>query len=95
METKTNFNEIFKLLRNKQIYFFDLDGTLYLEDLLFDGILNLINKLKSFQKKIFFLSNDSSISTKEYLLKLEQLGLDTVVENIHTPNDTIFKREKN
>ena len=82
METKTNFNEIFKLLRNKQIYFFDLDGTLYLEDLLFDGILNLINKLKSFQKKIFFLSNNSSISTKEYLLKLEQLGLDTVVENI-------------
>jgi len=82
METKTTFNEIFELLKNKKVYFFDLDGTLYLEDLLFEGILNLINKLKSLDKKIFFLSNNSSISTKEYLLKLEKLGLDINIENI-------------
>jgi len=82
MEMKTNFNEISEILRDKKIFFFDLDGTLYLEDILFDGIHELIKILKSLKKEIFFLSNNSSISTKEYLLKLKKLGLDANIENI-------------
>ncbi len=97
MGMKTNFNEISEVLRDKKVFFFDLDGTLYLEDILFEGIHELIKILKSLEKKVFFLSNNSSISTKEYLLKLKKLGLDANIENvIISTHPTIqYLKEKN
>ena len=39
-------------LTKKSVYFFDLDGTIYLEDILFDGVLELIELLKKKKKEI-------------------------------------------
>ncbi|MHA1193128.1 MAG: HAD-IIA family hydrolase [Promethearchaeota archaeon] len=69
-------------LSKKSVYFFDLDGTIYLEDVLFDGVLELIQLLKKKHKKFYFLSNNSSKSTKDYLVKLKNLKIEISNENI-------------
>jgi NagD protein len=69
-------------LIEKQVYFFDLDGTIYLGDKLFEGIIDLIEWLKKEEKKFFFLSNNSSRSTSDYLKKLNNMNLNISLENI-------------
>ncbi|MHA2324633.1 MAG: hypothetical protein ACXACB_04470, partial [Promethearchaeota archaeon] len=53
-----NDRNIFELTQ-KQVYFFDLDGTIYLGNRLFKNVPELINKLKDLNKLFFFLSNNS------------------------------------
>jgi len=80
----------------KSVYFFDLDGTTYLEDTLFEGVLELIELLKKKKKKFFFLSNNSSKSTKDYLMKLKNLNIDISYENlILSQHPTIDYLKKN
>ncbi|MFX1587534.1 MAG: HAD-IIA family hydrolase, partial [Promethearchaeota archaeon] len=69
-------------LVNKKVYFFDLDGTIYLGDSLFDGVVELIEILKEYNKLFFFLSNNSSKSTSDYLRKLNNMNLNISRENI-------------
>jgi len=69
-------------LVNKKIYFFDLDGTIYLGDVLFEGVAELIEILKGSNKSFFFLSNNSSKSTSDYLRKLNNMNLDISRENL-------------
>ncbi|MFX1356550.1 MAG: HAD-IIA family hydrolase [Promethearchaeota archaeon] len=69
-------------LVNKKIYFFDLDGTIYLGNSLFDGVVELIEILKEYNKLFFFLSNNSSKSTSDYLRKLNNMNLNISRENI-------------
>ncbi|MBD3197885.1 MAG: HAD-IIA family hydrolase [Candidatus Lokiarchaeota archaeon] len=86
------------LLKEKEVFFFDLDGTIYLGNRLFDGVLELIERLKnSTDKKFFFLSNNSSKSTSDYLKKLTNYGLQVSTENIilsQHPTIAYLKREK-
>ena len=74
-------NNIHDLI-TKQVYFFDLDGTIYLGNKLFEGVPELIELLKKRNKLFFFLSNNSSISSTDYLKKLKSLNLDISQENI-------------
>ena len=69
-------------LKHKKVFFFDLDGTLYLGNKLFDGVIELIQALKEQGKRYFFLSNNSSKSTSDYLNKLNKLNIDSTRENI-------------
>ncbi len=69
-------------LKKKKAFFFDLDGTIYLGNKIFDGVHELIKLLKERNKKFFFLSNNSSKSTSDYLLKLKKLKLDATLDNI-------------
>ncbi|MFW9952038.1 MAG: HAD-IIA family hydrolase, partial [Candidatus Thorarchaeota archaeon] len=69
-------------LAEKLVYFFDLDGTIYLGNRLFDGVLELIEILKKSKKRFYFLSNNSSKSTNDYVRKLNDLNLNVTRENI-------------
>jgi len=69
-------------LKEKKVFFFDLDGTIYLGNKVFAGVHELIKLLKEKNKKFYFLSNNSSKSTSDYLLKLKRLNLDATMENI-------------
>jgi len=94
------FNNNLELLKKKKVFFFDMDGTIYLENILFDNIHELFVLLKNLKKKFYFLSNNSSISTNDYYKKLKDLGLDINRENIiisthptiHYLKDKGFKR---
>lgn len=69
-------------LKEKLVYFFDLDGTIYLGNKLFEGVLELVDILKSRHKKFYFLSNNSSKSTIDYLKKLNDFNLNISRENL-------------
>ncbi|MBN1216070.1 MAG: HAD-IIA family hydrolase [Candidatus Lokiarchaeota archaeon] len=71
------------LIKEKQVFFFDLDGTIYLGNKLFDNVLELIELLKRRNNtKFFFLSNNSSKSTNDYLNKLNGYNLNISIDNI-------------
>ncbi len=76
------FNKDYSILKEKNSFFFDLDGTIYLGNNLFEGVHELIALLKEKSKHFFFLSNNSSRSTSDYLLKLRKMNLEVSRENI-------------
>jgi glycerol-1-phosphate dehydrogenase [NAD(P)+] len=76
-----NDRNIFELTQ-KQAYFFDLDGTIYLGNKLFKNVPELLNKLKELHKHFFFLSNNSSYSTSDYLKKLNSYNLNVTRDNL-------------
>jgi 4-nitrophenyl phosphatase/NagD protein len=78
-------NSIRKLvseLGEKKVYFFDLDGTIYLGNKLFRGAIELVETLKELEIPFFFLSNNSSKSTSDYIKKLNGLGLNVTLDNL-------------
>lgn len=83
-------------LTSKQVFFFDLDGTIYLGDSLFQGVPKLIEVLRNRKKFFFFLSNNSSISTEDSLKKLNKFNLSINRENlILSQHPTIDYLKKN
>jgi len=76
-----NTSNLFELT-SKQVYFFDLDGTIYLGNTLFQGVPKLIEILRSMKKNFFLLSNNSSLSTDDYLKKLNKFNLNINRENL-------------
>jgi len=84
------------ILGNKKAFFFDLDGTIYLGNQLFDGVSELIYLLKEKDKHFYFLSNNSSKSTRDYLIKLRRFNLRISRENlILSQHPTIDYLKKN
>jgi len=62
--------------------FLDLDGTIYMGDNLIEGAVNFLNRIEEKGIRRFFLSNNSSKSVKQYLSKLEYLGVPAKEEDI-------------
>lgn len=55
-------------------FLLDLDGTVYLGDAPIAGAVDFINHLASTGREYTFLTNNSSKSAEEYLLKLQGMG---------------------
>jgi len=68
--------------KKKKVYFFDLDGTIYLGNQLFRGAIELIEILNIKEISFFFLSNNSSKSTSDYIKKLHRLNLNVTRDNL-------------
>ncbi|MFX0083679.1 MAG: HAD-IIA family hydrolase [Candidatus Hodarchaeota archaeon] len=64
------------------MYFFDLDGTVYPGNNLFEGVLELLEVLRRNKKDFYFLSNNSSKSTEDYLKKLNKFNLNITRNNL-------------
>lgn len=62
-------------LEKVKLFLFDMDGTLYLGDNLFDFTNDLLSKIKAKGGRYMFMTNNSSKSVKDYVLKLEKLGI--------------------
>ena len=54
--------------------FLDLDGTIYLGEDIIEGALDFLYRLEEKGVRRFFLSNNSSKSTSQYVDKLKKLG---------------------
>jgi len=61
-------------------YVFDLDGTIYLGDVLLPGAKRLIEALRELGKRVIFLSNNPTKDPEMYSEKLIRLGLPTPAE---------------
>ena len=73
-----------ELLRSKKLYLFDMDGTLYLGDRLFDFTKELLETLKKTGRSYLFMTNNSSKSVEDYVTKLEKLGISATREEFMT-----------
>lgn len=63
-------------------YIFDLDGTIYLGELLLPGVQELIKSLRQAGKRTIFLSNNPTKSPLDYANKLTRLGIPTAVDDV-------------
>jgi len=62
--------------------FLDLDGTIYLGSTLIEGAESFLGRLEESGIRRFFLSNNSSKSVRQYLEKLQSLGIPATEEEI-------------
>ena len=58
-----------------RLFLFDLDGTLYLGERLFDFTLPLLRRIRGTGRQYCFLTNNSSKSVEDYVKKLTRLGI--------------------
>ena len=76
-----NQNELLKSIR---LYLFDMDGTLYLGNRLYDFTLELLDTIKSTGRRYLFMTNNSSKSVEDYIKKLAKLGIEATREDFIT-----------
>ncbi|PMP73006.1 MAG: HAD family hydrolase, partial [Chloroflexus aggregans] len=57
-------------------YIFDLDGTIYLGDILLPGVAELLVTLRREGRRIVFLSNNPTKTRRQYAERLRRLGID-------------------
>ncbi len=69
---------------NRLTYVFDLDGVIYRGIELLPCARELISALRSCGHKVRFYTNNSSLPRHSYVLKLEELGILTNIEEIMT-----------
>jgi HAD superfamily hydrolase (TIGR01450 family) len=68
-------------LKNKKLFLFDMDGTIYRENDLFDGVLELLAKIKNDGGRYAFITNNPTKSVKDYIKKLNRLGITGIDKN--------------
>lgn len=74
-------------LKNKKFFLLDMDGTIYLDNDLFDGTIDFLNQVKANGGKYLFVTNNSSKSTDAYVKKLESIGINACVDDFLTSTD--------
>ena len=74
-------------LKNKKLFLLDMDGTIYLDDDLFDGTLDFLNFVKKIGGRYIFLTNNSSKGIDKYIEKLDKLGIKSTTDDFLTSTD--------
>lgn len=69
---------------SKKLFLFDLDGTIYQGDRLYDFSRELVETLRARGKHCAFLTNNSSRSPEDYARKLSRLGIPAEKEQVIT-----------
>ncbi len=88
-------NTMNKTLKNKKLYVFDMDGTLYLGSICFDFAVDFIKKLRKSGKKVLFFTNNASKNLNDYMSKLEKMGFEPKSDELLSSADsTIFYLKK-
>ena len=62
-------------LKQIKLYLLDMDGTIYLDNNLFDGTIDFLEYVKSIGGRYIFLTNNSSKSVDKYIEKLNGMGI--------------------
>ena len=73
-----------KLIQKNRLFLFDMDGTLYLGNRLYDFTIELLDTIKSTGRRYLFMTNNSSKSVADYIIKLEKLGITATREDFIT-----------
>lgn len=83
-------------LRNKKLFLLDMDGTIYLDNELFDGTLEFLSFVKSIGGRYIFLTNNSSKGVDKYIEKLKGMGIESTVDDflISTDATILYLKEK-
>ena len=71
-------------LKNKKLFLFDMDGTIYKEETVYDGTHQLLELIEQMGGKYVFITNNSSKSVAEYIKKINRLGIKGEIDNFFT-----------
>lgn len=82
-------------LKDIKLYLLDMDGTLYLDDNLFDGVKDFLKYIRDIGGKYIFMTNNSSKSVEKYIEKMSMLGIKTEKDNFLTSTDATALYLKN
>ena len=75
----------------KKLVLLDMDGTVYLGDQLFDGVLEVFKYFKDHDIEFVFLTNNSSHSVEFYENKMKRMGVHCDAHNFYTSVETTIK----
>ena len=82
-------------LKDKRLFLLDMDGTIYLDNDLFDGTTDFLEYVKSIGGRYIFLTNNSSKSVDKYVEKLASLGIESTPDDFLTSvNATVLYLKK-
>ena len=71
-------------LGGKRLWLLDMDGTIYMEDRIFDGTLELLAAIRARGGRYVFITNNSSKSVADYLKKVRAMGIPAGEEDFFT-----------
>ena len=74
-------------LSEKRLFLLDMDGTIYLDNTLFDGTLDFLREIRRKGGKYVFVTNNSSKSTDAYVDKLKSIGIEACEDDFFTSTD--------
>ena len=74
-------------LKDKRLFLLDMDGTLYLDEHLFDKVPEFLNLIRRRGGRYLFLTNNSSRGVDGYIAKMRRLGIETTPEDYMTSAD--------
>ena len=74
-------------LKDKKLFLLDMDGTIYLDNDLFDGTIDFLNEVKHRGGRYLFVTNNSSKSTDAYVKKLSRIGIKACEDDFLTSTD--------
>ena len=85
-----------QIVKKTKLYLFDMDGTLYLGDRLYDFTKELLSEIRRTGGKYLFMTNNSSKSVVDYVKKLEKMGIPATREDFMTSSQaTAYYLKKN
>ncbi|MCC2820953.1 HAD-IIA family hydrolase [Lachnoclostridium pacaense] len=76
-------NELTDLYKRK-LFLFDMDGTIYEEELVFEGTKELLRLIEEIGGRYVFITNNSSKSVVDYIEKVNRLGIKADINNFFT-----------
>lgn len=82
-------------LKDIKLFLFDMDGTLYLGDRLFDFTKDLLSKIRQNNAKYLFMTNNSSKSVSAYVEKLKRFGISACYDDFMTSSQATVYYLKN
>ncbi|WP_303647400.1 HAD-IIA family hydrolase [Halohasta salina] len=77
-------------LRSMAAVFFDLDGTIYLDETPIDGAAEVVDRLRAAGVDVYFLSNNSSRWKPTYADRLASMGIDADPDDIVLSTDGVI-----
>ena len=84
-------------LKQIKLYLLDMDGTIYLDNSLFDGTTDFLDYVKSIGGRYIFLTNNSSKSVDKYIEKLNRMGISADKNDFLTSTDAtiVYLKKEN
>lgn len=84
-------------LKDKKLFLLDMDGTIYLDNDLFDGTIEFLEYVKKSGGRYIFMTNNSSKSVNKYIEKLSGMGIEAKEEDFLTSTDAtiVWLNKKN
>lgn len=73
-----------QIIKRMKLFLFDMDGTLYLGDRLYEFTPALLQRIKAVGGRYLFMTNNSSKSVADYVRKLARLGIEATREDFIT-----------